>query len=73
MNAKSLHTLEFDKIVQRVAERTSFSAGDSLRCRACRPTTSRWPGTGRPETGEARLLLSEHSDVHLGGVFDVRV
>ncbi|MCB0203811.1 MAG: Smr/MutS family protein [Anaerolineae bacterium] len=73
MNAKSLHTLEFDKILQRLAERTSFSAGAQL-ARDMLPTDDltlarHWLA----ETAEARRLLSEHSDVHLGGVFDVRV
>lgn len=73
MNAKSLHTLEFDKILQRLAERTSFSAGAQL-ARDTLPTDDitlarHWLA----ETAEARRLLSEHSDVHLGGVFDVRV
>ena len=73
MNAKSLHTLEFDKILQRLAQRTSFSAGAQL-ARDMLPTDDltlarHWLS----ETAEARRLLSEHSDVHLGGVFDVRV
>ena len=73
MNAKSLHTLEFDKIVQRLAERTSFSAGAQLALSSLPTDDITLARHWLAETGEARRLLSEHSDVHLGGVFDVRV
>jgi len=72
MNPKALHVLEFDKILHRLAVHTSFSAGRELAL-STRPTDDvslarQWLA----ETTEARRLLGEHSDVHLGGVHDVR-
>jgi DNA mismatch repair protein MutS2 len=72
MDAKALHTLEFDKILAHLAEHTSFSAGRELAL-ALRPTNDlhlarEW----QAETREARALLAQKTDIHLGGVRDVR-
>ncbi len=72
MNAKSLHLLEFDKICQRLAEHTSFSAGRQLALNTLPTDDLRLALQWQAETAEARTLLGEHNDVHLGGVFDVR-
>ncbi len=72
MDAKALHTLEFDKILERLAEHTSFSAGRELAL-ALRPTDDlRLAREWQAETTEARALLAQKADVHLGGVRDVR-
>jgi len=72
MDAKALHTLEFDKILTRLAEHTSFSAGRELAL-ALLPTDDLQLARERQaETTEARALLSQKMDVHLGGVRDVR-
>jgi DNA mismatch repair protein MutS2 len=72
MNAKSLHVLEFDKIRRRVADLASFSAGRQLALDLLPTDDLRLARQWLAETTEAVRLLGEHSDVHLGGVFDVR-
>jgi DNA mismatch repair protein MutS2 len=72
MDEKSLHILEFHKVLDRLAGYTSFSAGEEL-ARHLRPTTDviearRW----QAETREARHLLDTRSDVTVGGARDVR-
>ena len=72
MNAKALHVLEFDKILQRLAGYTSFSAGRELALGTLPTDDISLARQWLAETSEARRLLGEHSDVHLGGVHDVR-
>ncbi len=72
MNAKALHVLEFHKILHRLAEHTSFSAGRELALGTLPTDDIRLARQWLAETTEARRLLGEHSDVHLGGVHDVR-
>jgi DNA mismatch repair protein MutS2 len=72
MDRKSLQTLEFDKVLARLAEYTSFSAGETL-ARQLTPTSDqvearRW----QQETHEARILLDTRTDVTIGGARDVR-
>jgi DNA mismatch repair protein MutS2 len=72
MNPKALHVLEFDKILHRMAEHTSFSAGRELALSTLPTDDLSLARQWLAETTEARRLLGEHSDVHLGGVHDVR-
>lgn len=72
MNPKALHVLEFDKILQRLAVHTSFSAGRDLAMSMLPTDDLSLARQWLAETTEARRLLGEHSDVHLGGVHDVR-
>jgi DNA mismatch repair protein MutS2 len=72
MNPKALHVLEFNKILHRLAEHTSFSAGRELALGTLPTDDIRLARQWLAETSEARRLLGEHSDVHLGGVHDVR-
>ena len=72
MDTKSLHTLEFDKVLTILAGYTSFSAGTEL-ARTLHPTTD--PITAelwQAETQEAMLLLDTHSNITIGGTRDVR-
>jgi DNA mismatch repair protein MutS2 len=72
MNSRTLRVLEYDKICARLAEHTSFSLGHE-RALALRPTDDiREAQVWQAETREARRLLEEKSDVHLGGVHDLR-
>ena len=72
MDARSLHVLEFDKIRDRLAVFASFSLGVE-RCRELMPTDDiRLAREWQAETREARRLIEEKSDVHLGGVHDLR-
>ncbi len=72
MDPRTLRVLEFDKILARLAQFTSFSLGNE-RARALLPTDDiRQAEEWQAETREARRLLDEKSDVHLGGVHDLR-
>ncbi len=69
---KAIRTLELDKILERLAAQTAFSASAEL-ARALRPETDL--ETARrlvAETAEARLLLSSKTDASVGGARDVR-
>ena len=72
MNSKYLQILELPKILERLAEHTSFSAGRKLAL-SLQPSpdldeVSRRQG----QTSEARALLNARADVSLGGARDVR-
>lgn len=72
MDAKSIQTLEFNKILDRLSGYTAFSASASL-VRALRPTNDLQLAQQRQaRTSEARRMLSEHPEVNIGGARDVR-
>ncbi|MCL4267203.1 MAG: Smr/MutS family protein [Anaerolineae bacterium] len=72
MDKKSLHTLEFDKVLDILAGYTSFSAGEEL-ARRLHPTTDEIEAVQwQAETREAMLLLDTRSGVTMGGARDVR-
>jgi DNA mismatch repair protein MutS2 len=72
ISSQTLHTLEFPKVLERLAKHTSFSASRGL-------VTDLTPSTDVVEvrerlrrTGEARRLLDEHPDISIGGARDIR-
>ena len=72
MDEKSLNTLEFNKVRDKLAEYTGFSGGQALALNLV-PTThlyeaQRW----QAETSEAVMLFDRSSDVSIGGARDVR-
>ncbi|MCA9987558.1 MAG: Smr/MutS family protein [Anaerolineales bacterium] len=72
MDEKSLITLEFNKVREKLAGYTGFSGGQAL-ARGLTPTThlyeaQRW----QAETAEAVMLFDRSSDVSIGGARDVR-
>lgn len=72
MDAKSIQTLEFKKILERLSGYTAFSASASL-VRALRPTNDIQLAKDRQaRTSEARRLLSEFPEISIGGARDVR-
>lgn len=72
MNPKSLKLLEYDKILERLAEFTEFSGGQEM-VMALLPTDDlRQAQEWQAETAEARRLLPDMPALHLGGVYDVR-
>jgi DNA mismatch repair protein MutS2 len=72
LNSKYLHTLEFPKILQRLAEQASFAAGRELAL-ALRPSTDAREVQARLQvTSEAKTLLSVQPGLSLGGAHDVR-
>lgn len=72
MDEKSLHMLEYPKILDRLCGYVSFSASATL-ARALRPTNDAALAMERQtRTSQARLLLSEHDELSIGGARDVR-
>ncbi len=72
MDAKHLVTLEFPKVLARLATYASFSAGEE-KAHALTPATSLQEIGWRLETtSEARTLLDAKPDTTLGGAHDVR-
>jgi len=72
MDSKSIATLEYQKVLDRLSGYTSFSASASL-VRALRPTNDYSLAIERQaRTTEARRLLADHADLSIGGARDVR-
>ncbi len=72
MDEKSLVTLEFPKVLERLAAHADFSASAELAHRL-RPTSDLEEARSRlATTSEARLLLSVRSETNIGGARDVR-
>ena len=72
MESKYLETLEYPKILERLARHTSFSAGRELAL-ALQPSTEAAEVRRRQqETSEARALQDLKPDVGLAGARDVR-
>ena len=72
MNPKHLSTLEFPRVLDRLATYASFSAGEQS-ARTLTPATDVQEIRWRLETtSEARALLEAKPDTTLGGVHDVR-
>jgi DNA mismatch repair protein MutS2 len=72
MIPRYLHTLEFDKILTRLASHTAFSASEEL-ARALTPSPDAEEIARRQgETTEARALLDQHPEIGIGGARDAR-
>jgi len=72
MESKYLETLEYPKVLERLARHTSFSAGRALAL-ALEPAVEAAEVRERQqETSEARRLQDVKPDVSLGGARDVR-
>jgi DNA mismatch repair protein MutS2 len=72
MDDKTLHTLEYDKILERLSSYCAFPASVEL-ARALRPSGDLIETRRRlTETSEAVRLLTHHSDLSIGGARDVR-
>jgi len=72
MNSKYLQILELPKILERLAEHTSFSAGRELALSLQPSPDDDEVARRQGETSEARALLDDRADVSLGGARDVR-
>ena len=72
MDEKTLHTLEFEKVIEKLADYAAFSASADL-ARALKPAASLKEANERlAYTTEARLLLSLKADISVGGAHDIR-
>ena len=72
MNSKYLQILELPKILERLAEHTSFSAGRELALSLQPSPDDNEVARRQGETSEARALLDDRADLSLGGARDVR-
>jgi len=71
MDSKTLHVIEYHKVLERLAAHCDFSASQAL-ARQLEPTTSFELARARQqETTEARTLLALH-DLTIGGAHDIR-
>ena len=72
MDEKTLHTLEYIKILERLAAYTAFAAS-AEKARSLRPTRDIEEARRRlAETSEAVQLMVTHADLTIGGARDVR-
>ncbi|MCI8592375.1 MAG: endonuclease MutS2 [Lachnospiraceae bacterium] len=72
MNDKSLHTLEFDKIIELLAAEASSDLGKA-RCRGLRPDDDlKAIRLRQAETGDALSRLFQKGNLSFGGVGDIR-
>jgi len=73
MDEKTLTTLEYPKVLERLASYCAFSASAEM-ARALRPTTVLHEAQRRlAETSDARQLLETRPETTIGGARDVRV
>lgn len=72
MDPQHWHTLELNKVLDRLARYTSFSAGSELAAQLTPTTFFDVVEQRLAETREARSLLVTRSDIGLGGVHDIR-
>ena len=72
MDDKYLSTLEYDKIVDQLAQHTSFSLSQELALELRPSNNEAVVRRSLQETTEAKALLSTRTDVTLGGAHDVR-
>src|SRR5512143_23549 len=72
MDPQHWHTLELNKVLDRLARYTSFSVGSELAARLTPTTFFDVVEQRLAETREARSLLVTRSDIGLGGVHDIR-
>lgn len=72
MDSKTLQTLEYPKILERLASYASFAVSAD-KARALQPTTEIGEARRRlAETSEAVRLLTTHTDLTIGGARDIR-
>jgi len=72
ISEKSIHTLELDKILDRLANLTTFSAGAELARELMPSIDITEAQTWQRETAEARELFETKTTISLGGAHDVR-
>lgn len=72
MDEKTLHTLEFNKVLEKLSSYAAFSASADL-ARSLHPSSQLQEAKSRQAfTSEARHLLSLESDITVGGSRDIR-
>ena len=72
MFSKSLRTLEFDKVLGLLAERTGFTASKELAAELIPSVDLDEVNERLQGTSEARLLLKTNANISIGGARDVR-
>ncbi len=72
MNEKTIQTLELHKVLDKLAEYCTFSAGMDLARELFPSVNVDEAAQWQRETAEARLLYEQRQNITLGGVRDVR-
>ncbi len=72
MEAHTLRVLEFDKIVNLLAEQAACSLGRERALELVPQRDVNWISRMLAETTEARAIIEGHSTVPLGGITDIR-
>ena len=72
MDAKSLDTLEYTRVLAQLATFTSFSGSQELALNLLPTDDLREAVQFQQETSEARRLLDDGGSVRMGGVYDLR-
>lgn len=73
MEAQALKVLEFDKIVNMLAEHTACSLGQERALALVPQTDIEFIRRMQTETSEAKDILDSHGSMPLGGITDVRL
>lgn len=72
MDAKTINTLEFPRVIAKLAEYAAFSASAALASQLKPAATLKEALERQALTTEARLLLSLKADLNVGGAHDIR-
>ncbi|MDX1995061.1 MAG: endonuclease MutS2 [bacterium] len=72
INEKSIRVLELNKVLEKLAAHTSFSAGADLARELMPATDLDEARTWQQETAEARDLFENKTNISIGGARDVR-
>ena len=72
MDKKTISVLEFPRVLEKLAGFTSFSMSHEMALQVQPTSDIELARTWQLQTSEARQLLSSNTDIHLGGVADIR-
>lgn len=72
MDAKTINTLEFPRVIAKLAEYAAFSASAALARELTPAATIKEALERQALTSEARLLLNLKADISVGGANDIR-
>ncbi|CAA9237399.1 MAG: Recombination inhibitory protein MutS2, partial [uncultured Chloroflexia bacterium] len=72
IHTRTLQTLEFPKILERLAQHTSFSASRELALNLRPDDDATHVARMQRATSAARHLFDEHPDITIGGARDIR-
>lgn len=72
MDKKTISVLEFPRVLEKLASFTSFSLSNEMALQVQPTDDIHLARTWQLQTSEARQLLAINTEIHLGGVADIR-